>query len=174
MKLSDILNDYAHLLPELASRPPLAAKDMPPPPPPGQEPIDGAPDPSLTDAPPMDAPPMDVPPEGDITQPQEPPVGDVPPDEAPIQPLTSAGEFDLISQVAKALAFRPTDRDREVVDDILAKIDGGLIEPDQARDEILPQLQNIIGRDTTSDADAAIKANPATREEMPPEGMNEL
>lgn len=167
MKLGYILKQYDHLLTEAPKRDKLADPNMPAPPAPGDIPQD-----SETGLPGDDLGALGdpVPPEQDITQPQEPVPGEGPGEEK-IQPLTSAGEHDLIKQIAQALTITLDNEDSNKIDDLLGKFKGGIIKPEHTRNDVLPKLQAIMSRYSVSDADADMKNNPATASEFPEEDM---
>ena len=134
MKLKDILDNHAHILSE--EQPPKsvalpdepAAPGMLPPPPP--EPAAGFPvDPAQPDGTPDPA----------IAQPGaegEMPPPPVPTDPAAIPeptPMTSEGEFDYITAMARALTTTIDVDDSRHVDDMVAQITAGEITSDQAR-----------------------------------------
>ena len=143
MKLQDILNEYAHILPEADLPPPPLPRDI------GQDQPPAIVQPAVPGDPEAGPPPM---PGGAIDpamaqDPAAPMVGDpaAPPAEPDLNPtpMTSEGEFDYVELLARAMTTEIGWEDQQSINELLGQMEDGELTADQGR-AIRDKLEAIL------------------------------
>jgi hypothetical protein len=151
MKIKDILANYGHLFKE--GMPGTTEEDETT----ADTPVEGEP-PTM--------PPAPVP-QQDVTQPAEPAQAPDPNAGEVVRPLMAAGEYAMIEKIAKAATTDIGEEKKAKIREIMSKMKSEEINPDNARDEALKPIMDIIDG-LPSDP----LARAADKDAFPPENMS--